>query len=352
VALAAGITALLAVPGAAHAATKTVTMGEPANKVQTFENKYFADANAFFPSSITVHKGDKVRFVPAGFHNLDIPKRGGTPTPLITPQGTVANAVDAAGAPFWFNGMPLLSFNPALGRSRFGKTITYTGRKSVNSGLPSDQGPPKPVTVRFTHTGTFTYYCDIHPGMKGRVRVIRGKAPSRKSDARRVRHQVAQALSTAKKLASAKAPAGTSTISIGTRGAHGVERYAFLPDNLTVPVGATVHFDMPAHSTEDHTATAGPGNPESSQKSYLGDLAASFQSPKLDPAAVYPSEKPGGPSTLNATSHGNGFWNSGVLDADSRTPLPSTSAVTFTQAGTYDFYCLIHPFMKATVTVK
>jgi plastocyanin len=190
--------------------------------------------------------------------------------------------------------------------------------------------------------------------MKGRVRVVRGRAPSAKSDARRAKHQESQALSTAKKLASAKAPAGNSSIQVGSHGSHGVERYAFMPDNLTVAVGATVRFNMPTHSSETHTATTGPGNPESSQKSYLGDLAATFQGPTqfFTPAAVYPSEKPGGPSTVSAASHGNGFWNSGAMDADSHSPLPSTSAVTFTQAGTYDFYCLIHPFMKATVTVK
>ncbi len=47
-----------------------------------------------------------------------------------------------------------------------------------------------------------------------------------------------------------------------------------------------------------------------------------------------------------------GFWNSGVMDRDNRTPLPPSNAVTFGEAGTFDFYCLIHPFMKATVTVK
>ncbi|MEA2254813.1 MAG: Cupredoxin-like domain, partial [Solirubrobacteraceae bacterium] len=29
-----------------------------------------------------------------------------------------------------------------------------------------------------------------------------------------------------------------------------------------------------------------------------------------------------------------------------------SNAVTFSQAGTYTFYCLIHPFMKGTVVVQ
>jgi plastocyanin len=40
-----------------------------------------------------------------------------------------------------------------------------------------------------------------------------------------------------------------------------------------------------------------------------------------------------------------------VLDTSSATPLPSSNAVTFTAPGTYQFYCLIHPFMHGTVTV-
>jgi plastocyanin len=41
------------------------------------------------------------------------------------------------------------------------------------------------------------------------------------------------------------------------------------------------------------------------------------------------------------------------LDSSSTTPaLPSSNSVTFSTAGTYTFYCLIHPFMKGTVTVQ
>ena len=32
--------------------------------------------------------------------------------------------------------------------------------------------------------------------------------------------------------------------------------------------------------------------------------------------------------------------------------FPSSGKVTFDTPGTYTYYCLIHPFMKGTVTVK
>ena len=41
------------------------------------------------------------------------------------------------------------------------------------------------------------------------------------------------------------------------------------------------------------------------------------------------------------------------MDRSSTTPaLPSSNAVTFAAPGTYQFYCLIHPFMHATITVQ
>jgi plastocyanin len=40
------------------------------------------------------------------------------------------------------------------------------------------------------------------------------------------------------------------------------------------------------------------------------------------------------------------------MDGSSATPLPASSQLTFGAAGTYNFYCLIHPFMKGTVVVQ
>src|SRR3954454_23883027 len=99
----------LAFPAAGLAKTKTVVVGT--GKAAKSFQKFGADANAFFPSGGTIHKADSVRFVPGGFHNVDLPKRGGAATPLITPTGTTVSGInDEAGQPFWFNGQPNLSF--------------------------------------------------------------------------------------------------------------------------------------------------------------------------------------------------------------------------------------------------
>jgi plastocyanin len=340
----------LAVPAAASAATRSVDMGTPPNAPKAL-GKLGADVNAFFPTTTTVHVGDSVRFLPLGFHDLDLPKKGGAATALFAPTGTIAGLNDPAGAPFWFNGQPNLQFNfPALAPAGFGKKFTYTGAKGVQSGLPVIP-KPKPVTVKFTKAGSFTYYCDVHPGMKATIRV-RAKSksiPSAKAHAKLFKDQASRALATAKQLAKVKPPA--NTVDLGVAGKSGVEIFAMVPAATTVPVGTTVTFRMTSGTREVHTATFGPGNIED-PNSFIGKIAASLEGPAIDESALYPSDPPGTLASITPTVHGNGFWNSGALDGTSATPLPVANQVTFGAPGTYTFYCMIHPFMTGTVTVQ
>jgi plastocyanin len=344
------VIAALAAPGLAQAATKVVDMGTPLSSQKAFQAAG-GDVNDFFPHGVTIHAGDKVKFVPTGFHSIDIPPRGSGPLALITPTGAkVAGSNDAAGQPFWFNGQDIVGFNPALVAGKFGKSLKYTGAKRVESGLPLAP-KNKPVTVRFTKAGNYTYFCDVHPGMKGVVHVKKsGKVPSKKADTKALKRQVARGLSVTKALAKSTVPA--NTIDVGVAGAHGEELYAFMPSSVKVPVGTTLRFRMSPTSFEDHTATTGPGDPEKDPSSYLGQIAASFQGTTPDPRAVYPSEPPTTTGTLTPVLHGNGFWNSGVMDTSAATPLAGDNSVTFGAPGTYQFYCMIHPFMHGTVIVQ
>ena len=129
----------------------------------------------------------------------------------------------------------------------------------------------------------------------------------------------------------------------------GVEYLGMVPAKLTVAPGTTVKFAMTKGSYEPHTATFGPGDINDAN-SYIGAIAKSFESPAIDPRAIYPSDVT--PVSMSSTLHGNGFWNSGVLDADSKSPVPGDASVKFDAPGTYAYYCVIHPFMSGSVTVQ
>jgi plastocyanin len=53
---------------------------------------------------------------------------------------------------------------------------------------------------------------------------------------------------------------------------------------------------------------------------------------------------------LTPSLHGNGFWSSGFMDNAGATPQPKRSQVKIVAPGTYNFFCLLHPFMKVAVT--
>lgn len=351
-ALVLGTMATLAMPAVAGAETRTVLMGPPPADSQVFQNKYNAEPDAYYPSIVRVRVGDSVKFEPYGFHNADFPKQGGKPDEFLVPDGTTTGVNDAAGNPFWFNGQPMLAFNPVLLNSKFGKTVTFDPKKGLNSGLPLED-KPKPMTVKFTKKGSFTYFCAVHAGMKGQVQVKARNAriPSAKGVKSDVAKQIAKHKKDAASLLKTKAP--TNTVLVGAvKGV--VNTFQFYPDELSVPAGTTVEFKMPANYMDVHSATFGPGVPASPDKDptgYIGEIAKSFESPKLDSRGIYSSEAPGTFASFTTALHGNGFWNSGVLDASSATPLPRSNKVTFGQAGTFRFMCIIHPFMQGTIKV-
>ena len=107
---------------------------------------------------------------------------------------------------------------------------------------------------------------------------------------------------------------------------------------------------MSAKTYDVHTATSGPGNPETEPTSYLGDLGALRQTRCSPSQAVYPSDPPpAGPAALTPALHGNGFWNSRPHGLASDAAAARRTSVTFAAPGTYKFYCMIHPFMNGTV---
>jgi plastocyanin len=350
----------LAVPAAAHATTKTVYMGAPPKDAKKF-NAVGADTMDFFPGNVTIAAGDSVRFVVVGFHNVDLPPKGGKLVAQLVQTAPIVGALDAAGNPFWFSdkGLPNFAFAPAIQNQAngLGKSLVYTGANRVISHIPLNTAHPfapfKPMVVKFPKAGKYTYYDDLHPGQQGTVTVLKkgARAPTAAQDAKAFAKQVASELKAAKKLRAATAPA--NTMYVGYAGDHGkVEYIDFLPNTLTVKTGTTVKFELSPGSFETHTATTGPGDYLTDPTSYIGAIADSFNLPQFDSRGVYPSELLGTIGQLTPTLHGNGFWNSGALDQQASTLPPSSAQVTFAAPGVYHFACLIHPVMRGTVIVQ
>ncbi len=348
----------LAFSATATAATRVVFAGTPpqtkalagkllGKRVKAL-GKVNPEINAFSNKRVTIHQGDSVKWVGLAnnFHTVDLPPKGGEDLPLIVGGATATGVNDAAGSPFWFNGLvKSLSFNPQLFAPSGG--ATYNGTSRIESGLPISAHPPNTFKVTFTKPGVYRYFCDIHVGMIGYV-VVKPKSkriPTARQDAAALTKHLTKDIRGAAKLLKIKQP--KNHVSLGVSNSQGVELLSMFPAQLSVKAGTVVSFSMSADSREVHTATFGPG-------SYLKVLSNAVGLPTADAqAALYPSSNPAaGPIQLDSTSHGNGFANTGALDRDATTPLPPSGRIDFTKPGVYHFQCLIHPFMHGTIVVK
>src|SRR5919108_2459391 len=337
-AAAAGMAALLLPAAAAQAATKDMYAGTPPKGMLKGVPPIATD-NAFYPKRTTIHAGDRVSFRIVGFHNVLLAPKGTTPPELFTqnPAAPVSGAKDAAGADMWFNGQPSIGINPLVAAPTGSKVIN--GKGTHGSGLPA--GPKFKYKVRFIKKGSFTYYCSIHPGMKGSVQVVAksSKAPSKTDDAKRIKKQAAAANKLAKQLVAKATPTG-NVVNVGND-KKGVSSLAFFPATKTIKAGESVTFQMPRASTESHNVAVGP-------EPYV--LGQTLEGPggTLNPFVVYPSDPPTAPlPPLTPTTHGNGYLATGLLDTQKASPFPSKQTITFTTPGTYVYYCNIHqPDMK------
>jgi plastocyanin len=340
----------LAGSSVASAATTSVLAGPGLKKVVPPDG----DLNQFFPKAVKVHVGDKVSFTIAGFHVVQFPKAGAAGPALAVPDPSrpATGVNDAAGRPFWFNGQgtPVVPDIVALGTAS-GKP--YDGSAPVGSGLPL--GKPRPFVVKFTKAGTFTYFCTIHPGMKGTVTVVPKSRPAESAKAVKAAfaRQLASGLRELKTLDRKKVTA-PNTIQAGPDSSDGATLYRYTPSALTTRINTPVTLTMTPGSTEDHTFTfakdvkAAGRTAEAELLSQLGRTTPPVFG--FSPKWAYPSEAPGTAVSYDGTNHGDGFLNSGVLDGSPKTPFPEKFTVSFSKPGTYTFFCAIHPFMVGKIT--
>jgi plastocyanin len=307
------------------------------------------DFDGFFPASTEIHVGDKVSWSINGFHTVTFLATGQSQPPLIITSAAnpISGQLDASGKPFWFNGQPSQIINAEAAAPAGGKT--YKGGTYLNSGLPG-QGPPKPFVVKFTKAGTYTFHCLVHPGMSGVVKVLpkRKHIPSAKKDVKAAALQLKAGILKARALAKVKPPAATV---LAGNDSGSVTWLRFFPSNLTVKAGTSVEFKI-ASKREVHTFTFGPAAyTESIEKTFTAPIKSASPGPPtigVNPLGGYPSDPPPLPPFTGA-NHGNGFEGSGILALGG--PLPSSTKITFTKPGVYNFECVVHENMDGKITV-
>lgn len=307
------------------------------------------DFDAFFRKAVKIHVGDTVRWTIDGFHTVTFLAHGQQEPPFVLPIATdvVTGAVDAAGRPFFFNGQPQLLVNPQAAFPVGGPT--YNGSTYVNSGLPVGPAAGKPFSLKFTKTGTYRYYCLVHPAMSGTVTVLaKGKkVPTAKQDGLAALGAQLAATRLARKLAKVK-PAPAKVLVGHDKG--GVAWLRFFPEKLTVKVGQPVKFEI-SSLVEQHTVTFGPASVRAKLEATFVETIPNGAGPPTivnNPVAAYPSD-PGKLPPFDGTNHGNGFENSGFIAIGEG--LSATAEFTFTKPGVYRYQCEVHPNMNGTITV-
>ena len=353
---AAAVASLLAVPAVASADNLAVQVGGEV------AGKPFIDLQGIYPKKPVVHVGDSIDFSIVGFHTIAVLPNGTDALPLIVPTGGNFPATnDAAGNPFWWSDVaPELAFNGAI----FAPTsTTFDDTALVHSTPPP--AAPTPFSVTFTKAGTYVLACEIHPFMRGSVKVVdaglkvRPFAKQEKKGMQQLRKDAKHAKKLDKKLAKNRKHHGNNKARSHGHHGHkvaknatvrtgaGTKRFSllrFYPSDTTVKVGGTVTWKWTGFN-EVHTVTIleQPG---------LDDLASAlFAGPSLDPVGALPTEAPGAPVVHTADVHGNGLLGSGLIP-DPAGAAPNTFMAQFNSPGVFSYRCLIHDGMTGTITVK
>jgi plastocyanin len=128
---------------------------------------------------------------------------------------------------------------------------------------------------------------------------------------------------------------------------------SFLPKKVTIVEGDSVTFS----SATFHTVTFAPKEPplfvpDPAKGKYNGFLDSANEPFYFNgrPKMIYNGAAfaPYGPKTISGSTP----TSSGALSPNGPKAKPATFTYTFPKAGTYKFFCTVHPGMKGTIVVK
>lgn len=195
-------------------------------------------------------------------------------------------------------------FSPATLTITVGTKVTWTNAGRATHTVTSKLGPRRfdsgdlrpgqTFRLRFKRPGVYHYFCRIHPFMKGEI-VVRAQSTA---FGRAGLHPSVPAASQPAAASAAPATATPAPAATAQAASVTIKDFAFSPASLTVVAGTKVTWEN--QDTAAHTAT----------------------------------------STSNPKA-----FDSGDM------PKGARFSFTFSQPGTYPYYCAYHPYMKATIMV-
>jgi plastocyanin len=286
--------------------------------------------NVFAPGTTTINVGDTItwRLDSTEFHTVTF--LAGQPEPEFVTPGP-----DGA----FLNPTAVL---PAGGKTFDGSTFTNSGLMML--GGPGGSEPPT-YSLTFTKAGSYDYVCVIHPGMTGKVVV---NAAGQQADTQPAvdtrRRDEVNSLLAGDGISSIMANVGelpaegvTAGLAMGAGNAQ-VDVQRFFPPRVTIHAGDSLTWINKSEAPHTVTFLAGQPQPDVVNVVPQPNGPPQFQ---LNPTMFQPA---GDPTEYDGSS----YLNSGFTE-----PGPNgTYTVTFTQPGSYDYLCLLHPGMVGTVVVQ
>ena len=351
---------------------------------------------AYFPDTLTLHPGDSVKLTlkdsgephtfstggpiddlvdfvysycgPEGFKNQDKCGPDVQPPPEIEQQfndlfGKVPQLLPGQGDANQMAANPCFLASGALPEDAPCPEVdqpTFNGKQAFYSSGWLD--PNKDFVVKLADDiapGTYTFLCLLHgPEMLETIRVVDDSSPADTADdvsARRETQLQTFRDALTKPAADLAAFSGSdeSGSQVNVQAEADAETVAaavaeFGPDQLSVPVGATVTWQLHGN----HTISFNAGEDVKSLRQTASDGTIHVNQDALNPAQVSipppPEEEPppdAPPAVIDGgTWNGEGFLSTGGIG-------DGLFKLTFAQAGTYAYKCLIHDGMEGTIKV-
>lgn len=335
----------------------------------------------FFTRSIKVHQGDTVDFrfaIPD--HLIQVASNEAAARqalPLFTPDEVTAVEGNALGS-----GGPKIVLGPAVFLG-FGGTPTcgqtFAGACSFNGSVPSDPGFAASTPDWFVQINaapaSYTYFCHLHPGMRGTLDVVRGNRdiqPQSQIDRlaaaqfRRAQREAVALYDEANQVEAEQHDSGPTVynvhVGVTSRDRH-IAIHDMLPSNLSLKPGDMVRYQWQTNVI--HTVEFAPISPFGAdcETSYapLNDPNALPICPSgaiefNEPSAIAPFEVIGDSGSQVSGALLTDTTDSGLIVGSSYAQYygglgADHWSVKAGGLGAHQYFCAIHDWMTGTITV-